>query len=476
MPLPLLALVLALGLPVLQGAQVSAAADLRDDLGARYGFRQDTGTGTWWGRCPGCECLKASVGLTGFTCPDCGLHLSFEEADALASNGTRATSSTSPPAEKSVPPLFDVEKARFRRFSGSEPPPREWFYRDLLPKPLAGQLIATGGTGKSVTLYQLAMSAAAGVPFLGFEPGGDPCTVLLIGTEDDEDELHRRGRTILEHYRNSPGWTSQHTRLVEENLYVVSRIGEDNLLTRPGGDGEVHRTEVADRLVETANRIPGLGLLIVEPISRLRGGKTNDPDHGTRFVETCEYIRRETGTTLLAAGHVNKTGVREGGGVEMSMGAITVTDSFRWNATMEQLRADQAAKYGLAPEDARFHVLLNIPKANYMAPFEPMWLRREHGGVLVPAELERKASAKDRTEAKYLEVIAAIQSLIRNEGPMSRNRIESDYAGELGPLGVGQKKVRDVINRAIPCGDLVERDNPGRGGGKVLEVPGGGAQ
>ena len=58
---------------------VSTAAS-RDDLGARYGFRQDTGTGTWWGRCPSCGCLKCSVGLTGVSCPDCEMHLSFDEA------------------------------------------------------------------------------------------------------------------------------------------------------------------------------------------------------------------------------------------------------------------------------------------------------------------------------------------------------------------------------------------------------------
>lgn len=361
-------------------------------------------------------------------------------------------------SQMKLAPLFDVERARFSRFVESEPPAREWLYENLLPKNIAGQIIGTGGTGKSMTLLQLAMSASAGVNFFGFEPTTGPCRVLLLGTEDDDDEFQRRGRAVLQYYQGTPDWTQEHTRLVEENLFIVSRIGEDNLLTRPGGDGEMHRTEVADRLIETANLIPELALIIAEPISRLRGGRTNDPDHGTRFVEVCEYIRRETGTTFLTAGHTNKTGVREGGGVEMSMGAITVTDSFRWNATMQQLRADQASRYGLSKDEARLQVLLEIPKANYMAPFPGLWLKREGGGVLVPTDIQERGTGvtRQRAEVTYLDVLACTQELLREEGPKTRNQLRA-FATTSGPLGAGDKTVRGVIERATRDGSLVER-------------------
>jgi hypothetical protein len=58
------------------------------------------------------------------------------------------------------------------------------------------------------------------------------------------------------------------------------------------------------------------------------------------------------------------------------------------------------------------------------------------------------------------------------DGPMSKNKIERDHAGALGPLGAGQKAVRDVLNRAVSDGDLIELPNPGQGGGHILDVPG----
>lgn len=82
-------------------------ASLRDQLGARYEFRQDPRTGTWWGRCPGCECLKCSVGLLGVKCEDCGLNMSLEKAFALLDLGPDPTDDDTTPVFATLAELLE---------------------------------------------------------------------------------------------------------------------------------------------------------------------------------------------------------------------------------------------------------------------------------------------------------------------------------------------------------------------------------
>ena len=92
---------------------------------------------------------------------------------------------------------------------------------------------------------------------------------------------------------------------------------------------------------------------------------------------------------------------------------------------------------------------------------------------MVPIGREERAEthAKKRTEAQDLNILARIQDVLQNEGPLTATRIEKEYAGELGVLRAGQKKVRDVLNRAVRDGDLTRRPNPGKGGGQLLHLP-----
>lgn len=369
--------------------------------------------------------------------------------------------------------LFDPGAAQFGRFLDEDPPPMRWALDGALPASVVGLLASGGGVGKSHLIYQLAMSIATGAPFAGLEVR-DPGAFLYIAAEDDEDELHRRGRRILDHFQSQPGWQPIHDAAVAERLHVVSRVGEKNLLTARRSDGEVHQTVLVDRILEVANLIPNLRWIALEPASRFRGGKANDEDDATRFVEAMEALKKATRAGVLTAAHVSQAGLKEGGGAEIVRGSTALVDGVRWVATMQKLRRDQAAEYGVDRDDASQYIRFEIPKSNYTSEFEGMWLRRESGGVLVPAELERRERTKTRqnTERRYQEVLANVQALLAREGPLTPNVIETEYSGRLGPLGAGQKETRDVLKSAVHRGDLEERKNTGRGGGKVLVLPG----
>lgn len=350
-------------------------------------------------------------------------------------------------------PLFDPEEARFSRFLEADPPARQWLLEDVLPLGVAGLVASMGGAGKSYLVYQLGFSVGTGLPFLGM-PISSPGGVLYLAAEDDEAELHRRGRVLLEHYA-----PDQELRaLAGGRLHVVSRVADDNLLTKTGAAGEVHRTHLVDRLIAAAVQIPDLRLIIIDPVSRFRGGQANHEEDATRFVEALEAIREATGATVLGVSHISQAGIRDGGGQEIVRGSTALVDGVRWVATLQRMRRDHAADWGVSEEEASRYIRLDIPKSNYAPPFEGLWLRREAGGVLEPTELERQADAKraQRHAAVYLDVVARIQRLLRESGPMTRRAIRQ-RAGTAGVLGAGDHTVRSVIERGIREGALHER-------------------
>lgn len=368
-------------------------------------------------------------------------------------------------------PLFAPDESAFGRFIDNEPPPMRWVLDGFLPAEVVGLIAATGGVGKSYLAYSLGFSVATGCPFAGFDVGEEG-SFLYLAAEDDEGELHRRGHRILEHYRQVKGWSHMADAMVAERLHVISRVGENNLLTAKGGDGEVYLTPLVDRIVETANQLPQLRVIVIDPVTRFRGGKASDEDDTTRFVQALEVICKATGATVLATAHVTKASIRDGGGQEAVRNSSALVDGVRWVAKIQGLREDEAHSWGVDKADAREYFRLEVPKSNYTAAFDGMWLRRDRNGLLVPAELERREAKRD-TEQRYQEILTALQDLIRREGGLTANAIEKDYAGRTGVLGAGRNDVRGVIQSALKRGDLEQERNLGRGGGRVLVLPGG---
>ena len=290
-------------------------------------------------------------------------------------------------------PLFSPDAIRFSRFIGIQPPPREWLLDDVLPTRVVGLLASMGGAGKSFLAYQLLVSVCTGLPFVGLTVPTHG-SVLYLAAEDDETELHRRGLTIFDRYARLATWQPWHAEAVEERLHVQSRVAEHNLLTAAQGNGQVQQTPLVGRLIEAASGIPDLKLIVLDPVSRFRGGRANDEEHATRFVEALEAIRAETGAAVLALVHVSQAGIREGGGQEIVRGSTALVDGVRWVATLQRLRRDAAPDYGLQKDEADRYMRLEVPKSNYARPFPGLWLLRDRGGVLEPTKLAESRTTR----------------------------------------------------------------------------------
>ena len=376
----------------------------------------------------------------------------------------RANALRNPEAERETqseltPQPFDLSGASVADLLDTEAPDRTWL-NDRLPLGVVGLLAAAGGTGKSMATLQLAASVCTGLPWLGFH-AGHPGSVLTFSAEDDRDEVHRRLRVVASHYRMLAGNRADEVdELLAERLFILDRVGDDNRLTARF-ERDLIATPMADRIIATAQELPGPVLIVLDPLSRFDGGDGNDNGDGTRLIEAAERIRKGTGATVLLPHHVSKAGIRDPeSGQEAVRGASGLVDGARWVGLLATMRRDDAKRYGVDPDQAGHYVRFTTPKANYSAPWPGMWLERKAGGLLVPTELkECRASPKTRrSDEDFIDLADRIADLIRRKGPMPKRTIEDQYGGTMNVLKAGQKAVRDAIARGLEEGSLASRE------------------
>jgi len=149
---------------------------------------------------------------------------------------------------------------------------------------------------------------------------------------------------------------------LRQRLYIKSMVGRDNLITAKL-DSEVRRTRYAEALIATAQQIPNLKLILLDPASRFKGGDENAAADATRFVEALEYIARETGTAVLAVHHANKASLNGNGASQAAArGSSALTDGVRWQMNLSTMTPDETGRYGIEEETRGYYVKASVPQ------------------------------------------------------------------------------------------------------------------
>lgn len=393
------------------------------------------------------------------THPDEVSNLAFAvgEGLAMAQRMQRVQESTERERERKTP-LLTFAQMSIADLIETEPPERDWIIDGVLPLGVTGTLSAAGGTGKSWAMVMLALSMAMEIDFWGLgvpRPGG----VLILSAEDDRPEFHRRLHIALRHILETTG---QMPHGIDRRIAFADRVGGRNLLTAVE-DGQITRTDLADRIVATAEQVPDCKLIIADPLSRFRGGSANGEEEATRFVEALEYLRKETGCTVLVPSHTGKDAGRTRDGSQHAVrGSSALVDGMRWVGTLMNMSEDEATERGIAKEDARKWVRLEIPKNNYAAPFPGAWLHRVEGGVLVreePAEISKIVESQPKAEREYDRVLGLMVKFIKSEAKENRPVYQHQLrmlGGTSGMFKVGEKQVRAILGRAVQEEKLVK--------------------
>jgi len=354
-------------------------------------------------------------------------------------------------APASVEPLFDIESARAGRFIHTLPTPRVWLLKDCLPAGVVGGLVAAGGAGKTQAVLQLCVAVAAGLPFCDTWNTGAPGEVLALLAEDDEAEIHRRLYHIVRYFCHAHP-NSNVEAIVAQNLYVKSVVAENNLLTALAFNREVQQTDRVARIVATARPLKNLKLIILDPVSRFRGGVENSAEDVTRFIEALERIRTAfPSATVLVVHHTNKwSGQNEEQSQGAARGSSAFSDGIRWQMNLAGLNTKEAARVPAA--ERHMYLSATITKNNYAPPQATVYLKRADGGVLT------KSSLEDAAGKKVGNIMLQIVARILDSEPMSADTFEAEFGGKTNVFGVGKVSLRGHIKQAIDAGYLTKTE------------------
>jgi RecA-family ATPase len=279
---------------------------------------------------------------------------------------------------QSTPEIKQYKIVRAEDLLATLPLPRKWVIDDFLPRNIVAALIAAGGSGKSYLAMNLAISVASGgILFNKFMPSKEGKVVFISG-EDDIAELQRRlhwsTRSLPKHVVDRIG----------KNINFVDLADTFEAFTEKNRAGEVHMTNSVTNLISSIKESVGseVDLIIVDPVSRFRGGEENLAVDTTRFVQALQMFTNQLNATVLCLHHVNKGAKSNGTGQNNARGSSALVDGVRLVMELNQLSEDEVKKlYG--DTQVKLNILnLHCVKTNYTKPFDPIALNKGENGCL----------------------------------------------------------------------------------------------
>lgn len=325
------------------------------------------------------------------------------------------------------------------------PPPREFMLRDsrsgagVYVQGRVGLFVATGGTGKTWALSQLAVSVATGTTWFG--PGGwvpekAGKVLAIFGEETQEDAM----RNLHFAARASGVILDEELDLFSQNATVLGMAGEVVELTNDAGAAPF-ALEVHDWLAQAAKEGSPYSLVVLDPLSRFAGPDVETDNHAaTRFIQVLESFASPTigRPSIVIAHHTYKKRENDDeDSADIARGSSAIKDGARWMA-----RLDQAAR----TRESADLLTIRIPKANGIPPMRvPLILCRsqDHEGALRVAtageiasneKLSNLVKSKVQELADYEERILEVMRSLRVDQEISGNKL-AELCGKKDAVG-----------------------------------------
>ena len=311
------------------------------------------------------------------------------------------------------------------RFIDSEPPKPDLLFKGQdweIRANLITAIFATGGTGKTFFGLQLAASLATGVSLAPFTPDRKRKVLYLCG-EDSEEILHERINAI---YKNMTGLEENRVNLLQ-NLCVESLVGKDRVLLELDENRNPATTDTFSWLSATIAAIPGLEVLVIDPMSRFHRLNENDNGHANAWIAALEKLQVEHNLSIIFSHHESKAQVKNGSLEESSgRGAAALRDGVRGALSMAVMDRATAKKYSIQNHNDYVQIL-PTKSNNSSRPGIGEWFERTEGGVLRPFNLIREHK-EHQAEILLSAITQAFSGNLENDDGEKIGAVESiDY-------------------------------------------------
>lgn len=337
-------------------------------------------------------------------------------------------------------------------------------------------LAAPPKLGKTRLASSLEVAVASGTDWLGIELG-PPRKVLALHGEDTEAGAHRRFAPMLQRLRREQ-WAR-----FEDNFFFRPGYGRDSVLVRR--DPKTRHVVPTDLFYQIHGFIAasGIELLVIDTLARIHGENELDRAAMTGVISVLEQLAIETSVAVYVLAHTTKGAAQAERLDQMDAlsGSTGVSGAFRAIHMLSPMGVKESGRYCVQSDERERFVRLTCAGANDMPEPDPIWIDRS-GSCMERVELgqastKRQAARTDKAEARYAAVLAGIKERLRKAASQgskcSRREFAREYGGADGPLGVGERQLRGILQTAVERGHLTEtktEDSHGNSTG-YIEVP-----
>lgn len=254
-----------------------------------------------------------------------------------------------------------------------DPPGQPFIVEQFLPANIVGSVIATGGTGKTFFLIQLAMSIASGIKFFDWNVP-ERGNVLFLAAEEQRDDFHRRVHAIRQNW-GLGDWS--------ESMELIQFISVSGVSFKLDVEETTNLQNIEDHVRSTQPK-----LVIIDPARRFMSGDENDSESASKFITALEAIKNANpvkATTVLFSHHTSKFGA-ENQDQHSARGSTALTDNPRWQVNMAKINPGNYTTEDEQPipeSDQDLITEVKITKTNYSGSRRtPLHLLTEKDGVL----------------------------------------------------------------------------------------------
>lgn len=249
---------------------------------------------------------------------------------------------------------------------GNDPgpiPPRQWLLGNVFCRSFVSSVVAGGGVGKTALRLVQYISLALGRPLSG-QHVFQQSRVLIISLEDDQWEMERRIKAILDYYhinRNElHGW-----------LFCacpkLAKLAENKNNIRVVGPLERQIRDAIDR------RMPDL--VALDPFVKTHALEENDAGDMDFVCSLLARLAIERNIAVDAPHHVHK-GTITPGDADSGRGSSGIKDAGRLIYTLCAMSDDEAATFSVPPGERKCYVRLDAAKINIAVhPTDAVWFK-----------------------------------------------------------------------------------------------------
>ena len=247
-------------------------------------------------------------------------------------------------------------------------PELRFIIQDFLPLGVLGMVVATGGSGKTMLLTQMAYAVASGRDFWNMKTG-EPKTVLYVYAEETNAEIHRRLDRIRERNLEESECINLH-RLCGYGLDLRFKLEE--------------RDNFSEQLEKYICRFRP-SLVILDPAAQFNCAENeNDSVQSNTFIRLLRKLT-EYGSTIIIAHHTSKFGSNQSD-QHSSRGSSALTDGARWVLNLTGYDSGKNWKNDLREIDGNEiwqYKKAEITKVNnFMPSAKTIYLKNAGSGVL----------------------------------------------------------------------------------------------